>query len=603
MVCNAFAQSPELPVEAYAKLPEILNPIISPDGKYLAARRKVNGIHHLVISKILSAEDNTPEKPMIIGRQGDFDIFSYEWANNDRLILTLDSLKQGRLFSRLVSVDRKGSDPVYFDMDRNLQSGYRQIAMVVDLLEHDDEHILAVLDEKAHNRPIISRLNVYTGEKQVIEDNKIGFNRFYADHNGILRLGLKLDTRQSKNEFISTRTLYYRESEASEWQLLQKIDAKDPNRLAPYRFDRTDPNILIIMSWPPGSDPDDREAKFDTHRYDLTKREITGRHEEPAEKEILELVSKAIPGSTVDFISATRDYRRTIVFAYSDIINPAYYIVDTRLNRIDKLGPIYPELESITTVPMEEINYTARDGLPIHAYLSRPPNSGDKKLPVIVSVHDGPASRVYKRFDPWTQMLVARGYAVFHPNFRGSLGYGIKHRDAGNLQWGYAIQDDITDGVRWLIDQGIADPELICIEGNGFGGYAVSIGLIKTPELYRCGISMDGIHDLQQYIEKDRGFVDPRFWAEWNDKAKAVSPYHHAKSLNLPMLITANEHNENVRVSQSRKMYKRLAGMKKEVEYIEFSDVTRYTIDEKTNIEIFKAAEQFFARHLGPNVE
>ncbi len=150
---------------------------------------------------------------------------------------------------------------------------------------------------------------------------------------------------------------------------------------------------------------------------------------------------------------------------------------------------------------MKAVRYAARDGLEIPGYLTLPRGHDPKNLPLVVYVHGGPwVDGDSWRFDPDVQFLASRGYAVLQPNFRGTTRYGWKHFRASFGQWGLAMQDDITDGVKWAVDQGIADPKRVCIYGASYGGYATMMGLAKTPELYRCGIDYVGVTDIHLYL-------------------------------------------------------------------------------------------------------
>src|SRR5205823_6513944 len=143
----------------------------------------------------------------------------------------------------------------------------------------------------------------------------------------------------------------------------------------------------------------------------------------------------------------------------------------------------------------------------IPAYLTLPPGSRER-LPTVILIHGGPIARDHWRFDPDVQLLASRGYAVFQPQFRGSSGFGKRFMEAGYGQWGLAMEDDITSGVRWLIEKHIADPDRVCIYGASYGGYAALWGLIKTPELYRCGISLAGVSDIEYMLTDDSDVND-----------------------------------------------------------------------------------------------
>ena len=185
---------------------------------------------------------------------------------------------------------------------------------------------------------------------------------------------------------------------------------------------------------------------------------------------------------------------------------------------------------------MKSYPYKARDGLDIPAFITLPPGKAPKALPLVVMPHGGPNERDMIGFDWWAQFLANRGYAVFQPNYRGSMGYGLKFKAAGDLQWGRKMQDDITDGVKKLIEDGTVDPRRICIVGASYGGYAALAGAAFSPDLYACAVSFAGVSDLHSFElwqERRQG----KYWPYKNftehiaasvADADAVSPALHA---------------------------------------------------------------------------
>jgi dipeptidyl aminopeptidase/acylaminoacyl peptidase len=173
-----------------------------------------------------------------------------------------------------------------------------------------------------------------------------------------------------------------------------------------------------------------------------------------------------------------------------------FYLVDFATGRADIAGESYPGLAGVTLGEVRFIDYAARDDVEIPAFLTLPPGLGEKNLPLVVLPHGGPHAHDTGDFNWWTQFLATRGYAVLQPQFRGSTGYGAAHRKAGYGQWGGLMQDDVTDGVKAMIKNGLADPARICIAGASYGGYAALAGAAFTPEMYACAISVNGISDL-----------------------------------------------------------------------------------------------------------
>jgi dipeptidyl aminopeptidase/acylaminoacyl peptidase len=228
----------------------------------------------------------------------------------------------------------------------------------------------------------------------------------------------------------------------------------------------------------------------------------------------------------------------------------AFYLFDRKARKLEWLADSAPWIDPKKMSRMQPIRYKARDGLEIPGYLAVPRESARKELPMVVVVHGGPwveGARWY--YNPEVQFLASRGYAVLLPNYRGTTRYGWKHFSSSFRQWGLAMQDDITDGVRWAIAQGVADPSRICIYGSSYGGYAALMGLAKTPGLYRCGIDYVGITDLRLFVsgtssdlayspflryELKAMIGDPDADAE---RLKANSPVELAASIKAPVFL------------------------------------------------------------------
>ena len=257
----------------------------------------------------------------------------------------------------------------------------------------------------------------------------------------------------------------------------------------------------------------------------------------------------------------------------------AYYVFDRRTKKMALAAIRHPELPSAKLGPMEAFVYTARDGVEIHAYLTRPPGAPAGPLPLLVMPHGGPEARDSLGFDIWAEVFATRGYLVLQPNFRGSSGYGRKFTEAGYGQWGGKMQDDITDGVKALIKAGAVDPGRICIFGASFGGYSALFGAAQSPELYKCAASFAGVADLkalvewehatkgheERYVYASRTIGDPVRDAS---KLKAASPITYAPRYRTPVLLIHGADDRSVPVAQSQIMEQALRRAHKDVRLV-----------------------------------
>jgi dipeptidyl aminopeptidase/acylaminoacyl peptidase len=234
-------------------------------------------------------------------------------------------------------------------------------------------------------------------------------------------------------------------------------------------------------------------------------------------------------------------------------------------------------------------------------------NETDHPRPLILFPHGGPGARDYAEFNPWTQFFASHGWAVLQVNFRGSAGYGDSFLRAGFHRWGLEMQDDLTDGVRWLTAQGIADPERVCIVGAGYGGYAALMGTVKTPDLYRCAVSWAGVTDLQMFVVDQRNYLNKTAAAErsigrwWEDRQrlKETSPAELADHIRTPVLLAHAEDDRIVFVRHARVMRDALkdAGAQ-HVEYLEVPYGGHSLNHQESRLAFFDAMERFLVRHL-----
>ncbi len=222
---------------------------------------------------------------------------------------------------------------------------------------------------------------------------------------------------------------------------------------------------------------------------------------DPATDALYADLRRQLPGYEIDLVSHTKDESRYVVAAYNDRTQGIRYVYDVKSKALTKLGEIQPWLAEANMAPMKPITYKSRDGLTINRYLTLPVGKDPKNLPVIVNPHGGPWYRDTWRFNPEIQFLANRGYAVLQTNFRGSTGYGREFWEASFRQWGKTMQNDITDGVEWLKQQGIADPKRIAIYGGSYGGYATLAGVTFTPDLYAAAVDYVGVSNMFTFMK------------------------------------------------------------------------------------------------------
>jgi dipeptidyl aminopeptidase/acylaminoacyl peptidase len=302
---------------------------------------------------------------------------------------------------------------------------------------------------------------------------------------------------------------------------------------------------------------------------------------------------------------------RVLVASSGDVDPGHWYVLDTKTSKLREIAVAMPRLDSGHLRSMEVMRYAARDGLSIPAYLTRPAGPASQPAPTVVFIHGGPNVRDRWGWDEEVQMLAKAGYVVFQPQFRGSAGFGQRFEQAGYRQWGRGMQDDITDGVKALIDQKITDPSRVCIYGSSYGGYAAMWGVIKTPELYKCGISYAGISDLADMLSGSifddstvigREISRDRVGDVENDRAALdeVSPLKHADRVRVPMLIAHGERDRRVMPSQSKTMVRALEEAGKPVEWMSLPNEGHGLVWVQSRVRFYTALLNFLDRHLAP---
>lgn len=270
-----------------------------------------------------------------------------------------------------------------------------------------------------------------------------------------------------------------------------------------------------------------------------------------------------------------------------------------------------PEYEQRLST-MKHISFKSRDGLLINGYLTIPAGTTGKHLPMVLKVHGGPWSRDYWGMNRVVQLLANRGYAVLQINYRGSSGYGRSFMTAARGEFAAKMHMDLIDGVNWAVDQGIADPKKIAVYGYSFGGYAALVGLSFTPEVFSCGVDVNGIANLETFINsKDIKDNDYSVWYKWrtyvgnpeNHKEleiiKAKSPYHHVDKITKPLLIIQGAQDQRVPRSEADAMVKILKSSNKEVKYILFPNESHYIMWWNNRYTMYNSIEKFLAQHLG----
>ena len=323
------------------------------------------------------------------------------------------------------------------------------------------------------------------------------------------------------------------------------------------------------------------------------------------------MVNRALPDTSNAVNVAAKNPRRALIAAHSDVAPPTFYLLDTEKLTLVKFASSRPWLKPAEMSERKFVTYKARDGLEIPAYLTVPKGSSGKNLPLVVEIHGGPwIEKQNGDFNLHAQFFASRGYAVLQPDFRGTVGYSKRHYEASFGQWGLAMQDDITDGVEWLIAQGIADKSRVCLFGASYGGYSTLWGLMKTPDHYRCGVAYLALTDIRYYFKFNRWdwarVISSEYGARTmigdpdrdGEKFKSVSPVEQAQRLKAPVLLAYGGSDQRVPISNGTALRARLDRYGKKYEWVEYPDEGHGFNDDKNRFDFYRRVEAFLKQNL-----
>jgi dipeptidyl aminopeptidase/acylaminoacyl peptidase len=606
--------APLIPLEDFFRNPDRVGYRLSPDGEHIAFLMPWESRLNVHVQRIGADE------AVRVTSATERDIAAFAWANNRRLVYVQDS--GGDENFHLYAVDVDGANATELTPFEGVK------VEIVDDLEDNDDEMLIAMNRRDPRLFDVYRIDINSGESELIASNPGNIEEWITDNAGRLRVAQATDG-------VNT-TLLYRPTEDEDFQPVQTISFKDTlnpifftfddqhlyvtsnlssDREAIYRYDpATGEHLELVYEHP--------EVDVDALLRSKARQTITGvafvtdkleyHFFDEQTKEIFDRLRAELPDTEIHITSRSRDETKLLVVTTDDTSQGIYYFYDTTTGTLTKLVDVSPWLDPDQLAQVQPVQYTARDGLTIHGYLTLPRGSDGTDLPVVVLVHGGPWARDVWGFNPEVQFLANRGYAVLQMNFRGSTGYGKAFWQASFKEWGRAMQDDITDGVKWLIDEGIADPARIGIYGASYGGYAALAGLAFTPDLYACGVSYVGISNLftlldtlPPYWELQRRMMyemigDPETEEEL---LRAASPLFHADQIDDPLLVIQGANDPRVKKAESDQIVEALAARGIDVPYLVKDNEGHGFMNEENRFEAYRMIERFFADHLGGRAE
>jgi dipeptidyl aminopeptidase/acylaminoacyl peptidase len=629
------ARAAMVDVEPFVRREQFREVQLSPRGTYLAATLPMEDRTGLVI---LRMSDQQVSARFSLGRNTD--IAWFRWVNDERVLAGVAD-KFGMLASPLATGEIVGIDA---DGDAELLIGQRvqgggagtriqqknpeQVwARLTDDLSQDERNVILTVSsfgEDAYTRA--EKMDVYSGRRVVVAKVPVRNASFTTDHHGVVRLAMGAD-----GDNVSR--IYYRAGEEAEWTMINDEGASN-RRETPLGFSADGGTMYLrsgqpggpdsIIAWDAGSGQrrevlrDDNVDPYEIIYASSGPREPIGalfmdgrprtaffKPEHP-DARLQRMLEQAFEGEVARITSRTDDGRLALVLTSSDRNSGDFFRFDTVARKAEHLVSRRAWLDPRAMAETRPVSMKARDGTPLHGYLTVPRGSDGKGLPLVLLPHGGP----YGIQDAWEfgeeqQLLAAAGYAVLQVNYRGSGGYGQDFEHAGARQWGLSMQDDLTDATRWAIAEGIADAGRICIYGASYGAYAALMGVAREPSLYRCAAGYVGVYDL---VTRKRalsgGARSIETWSEdWlgDDPAAlgAVSPNRHAGNIRVPVFLAAGGEDEITPVEHTRMMEAALKKAGVPVQSLYYPNEGHGFYTQPHRIEYYGQLLAFLDRHIG----
>lgn len=610
-------------VEDFIKTSKVSSFQYSPNGRYLSYREKdALGKNHIYI------KNTTNDKITKVLEETDQLIKGYGWINDNRLLYVMD--KNGDEKTHIYAVDIDGTNNVDLTPFDGVTAG------ILNSLPEQDDYIIISMNKD--NLQIFEpyKININTGDLEKLYTNTDftkPINSYMFDKDGIL-----IAYGTNINQGLSTQ-LFYKINGTDEFTLIHESDLNKSLGILILNYASENPDDAYVIT---NIDSDKQRIVL----YDLKKKEIVKeifsndeydvssivlddkrnyeiaflgyngeKHEQKIVskhyKKIFKKWNKEFKGSSIAIVGKTKDESKYLLLVSGEKSLGQYYEYQTKNEKFKLLHDTKPELDKRDMAEQRPITFTSRDGLIIHGYITLPKAAIEgKKVPLIVNPHGGPQGyRDSWGFNPEAQLFASRGYATLHVNFRISGGYGKAFLEAGFNQCGRKIMDDIEDGVAYVIEKGWVDKDNIAIYGASHGGYATLMGLVKTPELYKCGVDYVGISNIETFFKSF-----PPYWNEYKkmayktwynledpkelEIAKQVSPINNVDKINKPLFVIQGANDPRVNINESNQIVKALRAKGFDIPYMVKYNEGHGFSREENNIELYKTMLGFFAQNL-----
>ncbi|MEO8910857.1 MAG: alpha/beta fold hydrolase [Gemmatimonadaceae bacterium] len=616
--------APLIDREQFFGNPEISGAQISPDGRYISFLKPYKDTRNVWVKR--TADPYTAAK--LITNDTKRPVTQYFWSRDGKYILFAQDQLGDENFN-VYAVDP--SAPVAAGSDvpaaRNLTAAKGVRAMIYSVPKNDPDVMYVGINDRDKSWHDLYKVRISTGEKTLLRQNTERIAGWVFDNAGNLRLAVRTSDKGDTEILRVDPNGFTPVYSCNVFETCGPTRFNKDNSKVYMETNKGDPDLTRLVLFDPAtksehvveSDPMNRVDFGNATFSDVTNQIVATSYQDErtriywkdkAWENDYKLIQSKLPGKEITPTSTTNDERKWMIVATSDREPGERYLFDRNTKNLAFQYRVFDKLPREALAAQKPITYKSADGLSIPAYLTLPVGSSGKNLPLVVYPHGGPWARDNWGYDPIAQFLANRGYAVLQPNFRSSTGYGKKFLNAGNLEWGQKMQEDLTSGVQYLVKQGVVDPKRVGILGGSYGGYATLAGLAFTPDVYAAGVSIVGpsnlitlLNSIPPYWEAGRIIFHQRMGdpttAAGRAQLERQSPLNSANRIKAPLLVVQGANDPRVNRAESEQLVIALRDRGFPVEYILAPDEGHGFARPINNLVLFASAEKFLAKHLG----
>ncbi len=608
-------------VEDYFQKPKQSSFKFSPNGLYLSYKeRDKTGKSHIYIKNVETNEVNR------VLEEGKKPILLYVWGNNEKILFIQDG--NGDENYHVYSVNLDGSDILDLTPFKGVT-----LSTVYTLKEQLD-YIVVPLNKNNHEIFEPFKININTGNMELIYENKDvdnPINDYTFDKDGVLKSYIKKKG--------SDNVLFYRTTENSSFKEIIKTSWKDEFDILKFNYTTDNPHDAFVLSNIESNTKEiilyDFKKKetikkvYSNETFDVTNISLSKKRGYEAdyynytgEKSVVVPISETYKklhrkflakfgGKDFEIRSKTDEEDKFLILVTADKLYGTYYLYDHKKDKFKELFNLMPNLIPKDMAEMKPVKFISRDGLTVYGYLTVPNQvKNGEKVPLIVNPHGGPYGvRDNWEFNPEAQLFASRGYATLQINYRGSGGYGKEFYLAGSKQIGRKMLDDLEDGVTYVKSLNIIDEDRIAIYGLSYGGLATLGSLVKTPDLYTCGVDYEGVSNLFTFIESFPAYWKPfmkEFYEQWYDAEneeekeimKNVSPALNVDKIIKPVFVIQGANDPRVNIKESDQIVQNLRNRGFDIPYMVKYNEGHGFRHEQNKIELYKTMLGFFAKYF-----